>query len=153
MGLRSLIASGALNTGRKIGHALGCELVIETSPHSLETSMEPPNKTNRAWDPDFWKSGQLYVAGYANPVKPVVERHIDQGDQDQVKVQSDDLEDDERHTAIVSSTMYRTYQDQHLASELILPSEQWKRIFYAVVGLGLLMMFSLGVQVMGSGVI
>lgn len=146
MGLRSTIATFALNSARSFGNQLGCELVVETSDHSLHTTMETPNSTTRAWDPNLWVKGQLYLRDYANPIKPYVERHLDQGEQDQARIQSSELEDGEDHTGIVTSTMYRMYQDQHLASELMLPSEKWKRIFWAVIGLGGLMLLSLGLN-------
>lgn len=146
MGFRSYLATWALNNARSFGRMLGCELVVETSQHSLATSMEVPTTNTRAWDDNLWKRGQLYISGYANPVKPYIEHHIDQGDQDQVRIISSELEDDEDHTAIVSSTMYRMYQDQHLASELLLPSEQWRLIFYALLGIGAMILIGLGID-------
>lgn len=146
MGIRSEIATFLLNGARSVGNGLGCELVVETSDHSLHTSMEVPNSSTRAWDSNLWTKGQLFIRGYANPIKPYVERHLDQGEQDQARIKSSELEDDEDHTGIVASTMYRMYQDQHLASELMLPSEKWKRIFWAVIALGGLITLSVGLN-------
>lgn len=146
MGFRSYLATAALNAARSFGNALGCELMVETSDHSLHTKMTVPDTTTKAWNPNLWKRGQLFVRGYANPVKPYVERHIDQGDQDKVNVVSAELEDEEDHVSIVSDTMYRMYQDQHLASELMLPAEKWKRIFYALLAVGGLVVLTLGLN-------
>ena len=176
MGVRETIATGLLNTARSIGRTLGCELVVEASQHSLSTTMERPNKDGaRAWDDNLYKHGQLYYAGYANPIKPRVEVDTDLETPDQVGVEesrpnplkqnpatdggevTDEMHRenlgpaDDEHTKMISSARYRKYMRQDLISQLLTPRERWRLITYAIVGLGLIQMFSIIITLYATG--
>lgn len=88
MGLRSRIATFGMRRTRRMFRTLfGTELVVETSDHSIEISMERPGpSSSRAWDPHLFKRGQLFVKGYANPIKPVVETRHELGESDRVSL-------------------------------------------------------------------
>lgn len=161
MSIRASIATTALNFARSLGRTLGCELVVETSQHSLATSMQVPGETDsKAWDPDLYKSGQIFYAGYANPIKPTVTRHTELEDPDQVDVLEGDAEqaeqtisedDDERHAELISSARYRKYMRQDLISQLLTPRERWRLIAFAIIGLGALQFIAIAVTLWATG--
>lgn len=152
MSLRETIATTALNSARTLGRTLGCELVIDASQHSLKTSMEQPDKTTRAWDSDLYKRGQLYYEGYANPIKPRVRQNSELETPDEVDVvegegEGEDSEPESQsdgpHVELISSARYRKYMRQDLISQLLTPKERWRLIAYAVLGIGILVMFNI----------
>ena len=75
--IRETIANWFISTGRSFGRATGLELAVEVSDHSIKCDMEKPDESTRAWDPDMYKDGNLFVSGYANPIKPRVDYHPD----------------------------------------------------------------------------
>ncbi len=87
MGIRSYIPNKIMGTGRWLGQALGCELVVELSDHSIQTEMEVPDRSKRAWDPHHYKTGNVFYLGYANPIKPTVKSHKDLEQKDTVDVE------------------------------------------------------------------
>lgn len=156
--IREQIATAALQTARSIGRMLGCELAVETSQHSLKTSMVVPDRNDRAWDPGLYKHGNLFHEGYANPIKPRARRNTELEDPDTIDVETsdaiadggsdaDDQESNEtnetnvEHVKLISSPRYRKYMRQDLISQLLTPKEQWRLIAYGVLGLA-------GVQIM-----
>lgn len=158
MDLRSGLATWALNKSRNFGRKLGCELVVENTPHSLNTSMEVPSRTERAWDPELWKHGQLFQAGHANPVKPVTVRNIPTGELNEADVQAEtekivvDGEEKTQHVELVTSELYNEYQDNHLASEIINPTSRWKTVILMIAGLIVVAILSLMLNAHIAGV-
>lgn len=157
MGFRTWMATWLLSNARLIGRYLGTELVVETSDHSIKTTMETPDKSSRAWDDNMYRYGQLYIKGYANPVKPSVEYHEDLRDPDTAtleEMRTDGGEGDypELHTELISSPRYREYMRQDLISQLLNPREQWRLIAYAVIGLALLMVANVVISLSAAGV-
>lgn len=141
--VRERIATVGMSLARSLGRSLGCELVVETSDHSINLSMERPQTADRAWDHDLYQHGQLYYRGYANPIKPVVQPADSRDELDDVAVEEgetdaetpgSDGEDRERTVGLVPSTRWRMYLDQHLISELVRPEERWKLLVYGVLG-------------------
>jgi len=155
MSMRDTIASSALNTARIFGRALGTELVVETSQHSIETKMEVPDREERAWDPDLYKHGQLYYQDYANPIKPTVDSHSELEDPDTIDVREGETQTDrsEENGSIqmIASPRYRKYMRQDLISQLLTPKEQWKLIAYGVLGLGVLQFLAIAVTLYATG--
>ena len=176
MGVRETVATTILNTARSMGRVLGCELVVEASQHSLSTTMERPNTDGaRAWDDNLYKHGQLYYAGYANPIKPRVKVDTDLETPDQVAVEESQFNPldqnpatdggeiteemhrrtqgpaDDEHTKMISSARYRKYMRQDLISQLLTPRERWRLITYAIIGLGLLQMFGIVMTLYATG--
>lgn len=157
MSLRSYILTAWLGWLRDIANQMGCELIIEASDHSLETTFEHADKNSRAWDPNLYRRGQLYIKGYANPVKPAVDYNQDLEDPDTAVIREGDVEldeDDEQegaHTELISSPRYREYMRQDLISQLLNPREQWRLIMYAVIGLGGLMLINVLITLSVAG--
>jgi hypothetical protein len=150
--IREQIATAVLQTARSFGRILGCELAVETSQHSLKTSMVVPDRNDRAWDPGLYKYGNLFHEGYANPIKPRARRNTELEDPDTIDVETSDATadveaaaDDEEldksddtdveHVKLISSPRYRKYMRQDLISQLLTPKEQWRLIAYGVLGL------------------
>ena len=139
------IPNRLLDYALSIGKTMGYELVVEVSDHSIDIQMERPDKTERAWDPDMYHSGNLYVSNYANPIKPKInyQDRLDTPDTIQVTEsqtedfgedldQQPDSQQDDRHIQLISSPRYRDYMRQDLISQLLTPQEQWKLLAYAV---------------------
>lgn len=163
MGLRSSVATFVLQKSRGFGRTLGCELVVDTSPHSIEVSMEVPDKSRRAWDANLFRHGQMYAKGYANPIKPMVNHNPELENPDTIAVDGGKIEEDEDetdveddpspHVELISSTRYREYMRQDLISQLLNPREQWRLVVYAVIALALLMTINLMVSMAGAGIL
>jgi len=154
MSYREIPANWLLSKARSFGRSLGCELVVDVSDHSIKTSMEVPNTDKRAWDSNMYHRGQLFRAGYANPIKPV-EVLEDDEKYDQVKKSIDIIESGEQaergEVGMLPSWRYQEHQDQHTISQMVNPTEQWRKILYAVLGLGLLMMMNVVISAYLAG--
>lgn len=159
MGVRTYLLTGALNQLRDLANVLGCQLVIEGSDHSLETSFESPDKNSRAWDSDLYRRGQLYIKGYANPVKlsKNYDHELENPDTAELEESDKDFDDvDEEldktaHTELISSPRYREYMRQDLISQLLNPRAQWRLLAYAVIALGILMTANIIISAAAAG--
>lgn len=150
---------------RKLARSFGYQIVIDQSPHSIHTTYEKPNKSKRAWDENLFKHGQLYVRGYANPVKLIVDHDTEMEESDTVtlyesnhpRVVTDGGDDGEpvvnAHAKVISSPRYREYMQNDLVSQLLNPRAQWKLILYALIGLGAIMLVNTVIVIMRSGVL
>lgn len=57
---------------RTVGQLMSNELVVIVSEHEIKLDMVNPDKVkNRNWDSRLFVSGNIYLEGYANPVKPI----------------------------------------------------------------------------------
>ena len=158
--VREAIATWFVRSGRSIGRLLGCELKVDVSDHSIQTSMVKPDKERWAWDDTLYKKGCLFVDGYANPVKPSVDYNKDLEDPDTVTVKEseqqateDDTEDSEEHVSMISSPRYREYMRQDLISQMLNPREQWRLVVYAVIALAVLMLGNVFISLSAAGLI
>lgn len=158
--IRTWIANSLIGMGRSIGQTLGLELAVEVNDHSIRTRMEKPDESEKAWDENLYRHGNLFVSGYANPIKPDV-RHdpalenpntvdVKEGDPDD---ESDDVDetDDGRHVELISSARYREYMRQDLISQLLTPESRWNLIVWAVIGLGVLQFVAIIVTLYATG--
>lgn len=147
--VRSTVATVVMSGARSIGQALGTELVVELSEHSIETKMEVPDTDQRAWDDDLYRTGQLYYSGYANPFKPVIREADDREELDEPDVEESDVaaDEDDASVGMMPSRRYRAYLDQHLISELVRPEDRWQLLVYAVLAIGFLQMVTIAVIV------
>ena len=157
MSIRGKIATFGMRRAQGFwSKVTGTELVVETSDHSIEISMEKPGPSDgRAWDPHLFKKGQLFVKGYANPIKPSVETNHELGESDEITIEEGqgeiEEEEEEAHVEIISSGRYRQYMNQELISQLLNPREQWKIVVYAVIALAFMMLINLVVTLQISG--
>lgn len=144
MGLRSAIGTSAVGIARSIGNALGCELVVDVSGHSIDVRMVPPGSDDSlAWDDSLYVRGNLFVDGYANPVKPVVDHNEGVDNPDEVDVQEAQASETDAHVSVISSARYRMFMIQDLVSELLNPSERLTKIQWAIIGLAGMMLMNL----------
>lgn len=143
-----------------MGQSVGLELAVELSEHSIEIEMEKPDEDTRAWDPDLYSNGNVFVQGYANPIKPRVQYNqaleepstidVTEGDGEGVQDDTDDT-DDGPHLELISSGRYRDYMRQDLISQLLTPDAQWKLIAYAVLGMLVLQFIGIIVTLYATG--
>lgn len=149
MAVRNAIATSILGAARSFGNALGCELKIEESQHSLHTSMVVPETDTMAWDPDHFKAGNYYIRGHANPVKHAVRDPEDPHGQKAVAVPDAVNAETESEVELVPSRRYQEYQDQHVISQMAQPEQHYTTMFYLLLGILGLVMITLVVMVVG----
>lgn len=162
--IRELIANSFIAAGRSIGKLSGLELQVELSDHSINVEMVKPDQDTRAWDPSMFKSGNLFLDGYANPIKPRVRTNQDleepdtaeleegevEGDVEQPQLESGE-EADDKHAYLITSGRYREYMRQDLISQLLTPESRWNILVWAVVGLGVLQFFAIVITMWATG--
>lgn len=147
-----MLATSALGAARSFGRTLGCELEVTVDNQRIQTVMRPPGShDSRVWDPDMYYRGNLYLRGYANPVKPRAEIDKDPSELDRGSLEvsqdapdaregeavADGGESDavvkERHAKLMSSPLYKKHMDNHMISELVTPDEKWNKIFMGLL--------------------
>jgi len=166
MSIRTTIANTLISTGRSLGRSGDAELAVDVSDHSINVAMEQPDKTQRAWDSNLYRRGNLFIEGYANPVKPSVQQHKELATPDEAEViegQPDDDsppdddetgdDDDGPHVDLIASPRYRAYMRQDLISQLLNPRAQWRLIAYAVIALAVFMAVNIVVSLAAAGVL
>lgn len=157
----------SLDTVRGTAEYLGYELVVELSDHSINIRMERPNRERRAWDTNLYKSGNVFIAGYSNPIKPRVKQNqglenpdtveIEDGEPDEVETEHPELpegEDDGEESPdveVIASGRYRTYMRQHLIEQLLTPESRWNLLVWAVIGLGFLLFCNMLITLWATG--
>jgi len=152
--VRSEMATFVMGVARSFGRMLGCELVVEASENSLRTSMEVPDTDKRAWDSNLYRRGNLFIDGYANPVRPKIVPADEKGQLDDVEVvegDGDDEDDESAAVGLIPSHRYQTFMSQQMLSELMNPREQWKLIVYGVIALGALQFIAIIVTMYATG--
>lgn len=142
-----------MNLVRSTFELVGYELVVELSEHSIEIELERPDKEKRAWDPSLYKSGNVFLSGYANPIKPQVRSNptLENHDEATIKEGNGGGEDTEHVPAVIASSRFRTYMQQDLISQLLTPQERWKQILYALIIFGGLMLINVVISLSAAG--
>ena len=162
MTVRATIATAIMNFGRSIGRAMGCEVAVELSDHSIDMKMQVPDKDQKAWDENLYKKGNVFYHGYANPIKPRVQHHEGLENPDEIHSQvatvetdgGDDVESfEEKHCQMISSPRYRDYMTQDLISQLLTPDERWKLLAFAVLFVAFLAVINILVSLSAAGVL
>jgi hypothetical protein len=149
----------ALDSIRSAGELLGYQLAVEVSDHSIDIQLEKPNHEQRAWDTNLYSDGNLFVEGYANPIKPRVEYNEDLENPDTIDVEDGDPDEhtqdfeSERHVELISSPRYRDYMRQDLISQILTPDTRWKLLAYAVGVVAFLVVVNVMVSLSAAGVI
>ena len=164
MSLRTKIANTLIGTGRSIGRSEGkSELAVVVSDHSITARMVDVDESKLAWDSDMYRYGNLYVEGYANPVKPTVETHTDLEEPDTASIDTSDVADeqpdeadtdytDSPHVSLISSPRYREYMRNDLISQLLNPRQQWRLIAYGIIALAIVMVINVVITLSAAGV-
>lgn len=166
MVVRTWIGNKFIGFGRSLGRADGRELAVELSGHSIRASMMDPDNDSVAWDPDMYKHGNVFVQGYANPIKPVVHRRdqLDQPDtidvleaaentaQD-VAAGDGDEEAEAGYTKLISSKRYSLAIKQHLIEQLIRPQQYWQKLLIGIVAVAILLVINIMLSASAAGLL
>lgn len=158
MTVKTYIGNALIGLGRKIGRSEGqSELAVTISDHSIDAHMVETSKENLAWDDNLYRHGNVFVKGYANPVKPVVNHNKELENPDTVELEEGDGDTDsdvdDTHVELISSPRYRDYMRQDLISQLLNPREQWRLIAYAIIAVGFILVINLVVTLSAAGVL
>lgn len=155
MGFRSTLANAFIASGRQLGKLMGLEMAVVVSDHSIEASMEKPDTDRRAWDTELYKSGNLFVSGYANPIKPRVRENPDLENPNTVDVEEgeadEEVEEEDGHAQLITSGRYREFMRQDLISQLLTPESRWNLLVWAVVCLGVLQFVAIIITLYATG--
>jgi len=148
MGLRTALATSAINFFRRVGRRGGGELAVNLDEHSIDLEMKPPDPEEEAWDPDLYHRGCVFVEDYANPIKVSVDKNEALEDPDQGSVEAEDT-----NATLIASQRYKEYMRQDLMSQLLNPREQWKLIIFILAGLALVQLLTLGLSAAAAGLL
>lgn len=145
MGLRATVSTAMIRYSRLFGRILGCELAVDAGGQTLDVQMVTPSTDGeRAWDDTMYVRGNLFVDGYANPVKPQVRTNAELGDSDEVDVEvSEQASEDPENVSMMSSARYRLFMVQDLVSELLNPKERLDKILYGIIAVGAVLLINL----------
>lgn len=156
--IRDSIANGFISAGRTLGQILGLQLAVEVSDHSIELSMEHVEKDTRAWDTNLYKNGNLFIKGYANPVKLRLEQNEGLENPDTVDVEDGDTEADtaddseeDHEAAVIASSRYRDYMRQDLISQLLTPESRWNLLVWAGIAIAGLQFINMILMLWSTG--
>ena len=133
---------------------MGLQKEVKLSDHSIRVRLTHPDKDSEAWDNNLYRNGNVFVQGYANPIKPRVKHNRQLENPDEIDVtehETEEQSDDDEHVSLISSSRYRDYMRQDLVSQLLTPQEQWRLIAYGILGLGILQFFAIIVTMYGTG--
>lgn len=150
------IANSLISMGRSIGRLGGNQLAVEVSEHSIKTEMESPDKTERAWDTDLYKRGNLFVAGYANPIKPRVQHNEELENPNTVEAEDGEPDDGSEtpgdvDAKLISSGRYQEFMRQDLISQLLTPETRWNKLLYGMLAIGAIGFFQIIVTLYATG--
>lgn len=147
-----------LSVTESVAYAAGFKLRVLISDHSVKLKFVQVDKDTRAWDTNLFRNANLFVQGYANPIKPKVEHNSKLENPDQIDVregepdgESEETDGSEQSVSLIASSRYRDYMRQDLVSQLLTPKEQWKLIAYGVLGLGILQFVAILVTMYVTG--
>lgn len=155
--IRESIANGFIATGRTLGQLVGLQLAVEVSDHSISLSMEKVDKDTRAWDTNLYKNGNLFLKGYANPVKLRLIQNEGLENPDTVDVEDGETdseaheEAEEQNAEVIASSRYRDYMRQDLISQLLTPESRWNMLVWGILALGALVFFNMILTLYATG--
>jgi len=152
MGFRTWLANALINAGITIGKSTGLKKKVELSQHTISIGMADADQDTRAWDHDLYKSGNVFMQGYANPIKPRVRQNtglenpdtvdVEEGetdtDTDQPQLEDGESQSDSPHVQLITSSRYRDYMRQDLISQLLTPESRWNLLVWAGIAIGVL---------------
>lgn len=156
MSIRARLGTKLIKTGRKVGRKDGrTELEVTLSDHSIDVRMVDVNSDRHAWDDTLYRYGNVFLSGYANPIKPTVRANTELEEPDTADMKEgdgvEDLAREDRHTQLISSGRYSEFMKQQLIESILNPDEQWKKILYVVVGVAFLQMATLMAALSAAG--
>ena len=156
--IREFIANSLIAAGVTIGQYAGLQKAIVLSEHSINVTMEQPDESNRAWDTSLYKHGNVFLDGYANPIKPGVEQNTGLENPDHVSEaetpeegEGDADTADGPHTQLISSGRYRDYMRQDLISQLLTPESRWNKMLYGIIAVAALQFLGIIITLYATG--
>lgn len=158
--IRTWLGNWFIKRGRKLGRSDSAEIAVTLSEHSINTTMVRPDKEEQAWDPDHYRHGCVFYAGYANPIKPIVNVTGELDDPDTARLTASAGEEAEEEDGeaeaqgeLISSVRYRDYMRQDLISQLLNPREQWRLIAYGIIALCILIILNMALSASAAGLL
>lgn len=151
MSIRSRIANAFIGFGRRIGRGAGAEMMVELGDHRIDARMvHPDSQEEKAWDDNLYRRGNVFVRGYANPIKPAVNAREDLDDPDTIDVRE---AGENEHMQLISSPRYHKFMQQDLIDSLLTPQEKWQKLMYVILGVGALVLINFGMNAYASGLV
>lgn len=88
-----------------VANLLGMKLMITIDEHRIDVELVKPDKLReRVWDSSHYVNGNIYVKGYGNPIKPLLDKA-------------------ENKVELVSSERYKNFMRMKILKELIKTAE------------------------------
>lgn len=144
--VRERLANFAMSTGMGLGHALGCEETVELSRHSIDLSMRVPGtREGQAWDSQLYKRGNVFVEGYANPIKPAPVHTADMAEADDIWLieGETDVSTEDMELGMIPSYQYQHDLDQSMLSQMVNPQKELQKLLYVLVAIIVLQFMTL----------
>lgn len=154
MSIRTTIANQLIGVGRKLGRNPGeSELKVSVSDHDIKVKMVDTDKQDHAWDHDLYKSGGIFYRGHANPLKIRLNQKEGMAEKDTVELEESEQDDSDNntHVEVMSSNRYRKFMYQSLIQDLVNPTENWKKLVYGLIGVGVLQFLTIIVVLVSTG--
>lgn len=175
--IRESIANSLIAAGRTVGRMSGLEMAVDVSKHNFKAHMMDPDSDARDWDPELFKSGNLFYQGYANawrPIKAEISRVSSAELPDKIELEGEELNTDEltdaqleaaglqanadveepdtqRWVGVKASRGYITTIEQDNYSQLMNPKEHMTMIMYGLIGLGIIAFFQIIITLWATG--
>jgi hypothetical protein len=165
MSFRTFIANKIIGFGRRIGRSNSSELKVTLSDHSIDVRMVDTDIDELYWDDNLYKFGNVFPAGYSNPIKVSVDHKPEISKPDTVEVEESkpdtepdskeggEGEEDSAHVSVMSTKRYKMFMKQTLASDLLNPKEQLDKLMYAIIGVAVLQFVTMVLLAFTSGAI
>lgn len=93
-------------TIRVMSEAIGNEIAVVITPHKIKLKFIDPDSTDYAWDESLFTSGNLFLEGFANPVKPKIP-------------DNEDKAESEYNLELIESKRYKKLMDNKLMDDVI----------------------------------
>lgn len=157
--LRAWLSNKFIGFGRRMGRNDGRELMVDLSEHSIHVEMVDPESDTLAWDGSLYRHGNVFLKGYANPIKPTVERHDTLDEPDRAELNETDSEGaqdgtadaDGGHVKLISSARFGEFMRQQLIESLLNPREQWRLLMYGLIAVGALQIMTWAIVLYATG--
>lgn len=156
MNIRATIGTKGIAFFRKFARADGgTELKVTLSDHSIDVRMVDVDDNAHAWDDTLYRYGNVFLSGYANPIKPTVNANTeleepDTADMDE-SVGGYQKQSDGVHTQLISSGRYSEFMKQQLIESILNPDAQWKKILYVVLAVAFMQLATLMAALSAAG--
>lgn len=115
MAVLAKLLTALIGIARSLGHAAGYRTAVVLEDQRVDVKLIHLDEDAIAWDPGHYLYTNLFLSGYANPVKPEV---------------------DESDVSLVPSERYKRYMDQHLLSEMIGEGRSLRAVIAALLAIG-----------------